>query len=408
MKGSNGMPALPPVALTPRNISAGTASALEAGLQCLAGDDKKKVLIHEKKIQDLRRLQEAHIKARDEYRARTATARQAVRQMVRERMLAAATEEAPPPWGSPRSLALAVDAYGMLPPKGLSAAPAGSRLAPLRTRQRKSSSESADLPAAAPVVASSAAPSAAAALAMGPSSRVCASLAPSAAQLPGPPSGSAMGGKDTLLSLGYATLGPIAAGAFSQVVRAKEMSTQREVAVKTYQMRSKGGKAPTNPVEAVFAEVAALKRLQPSQHPHVANLICSHDCKSVMVLALEYGAGGSLQRFLQKLGDKIGASCPEHRSAASPLVCTPWAIREACSSIAMMPGAALMPPCIDALQCRCWREVDRHALHAHRLAGEESRVARDPGRLCAHPLARKWHYSSRREARQSCLRFVGP
>ena len=51
------------------------------------------------------------------------------------------------------------------------------------------------------------------------------------------PSSSASGrriGVDPLLGHGYETLSPIAQGAFSQVARARHLSTQREVAVKTF------------------------------------------------------------------------------------------------------------------------------------------------------------------------------
>ena len=49
---------------------------------------------------------------------------------------------------------------------------------------------------------------------------------------------------DPLLQHGYATISPIANGAFSQVVRAKHLGTQIEVAVKTFsrELLAKEGK----------------------------------------------------------------------------------------------------------------------------------------------------------------------
>jgi hypothetical protein len=57
--------------------------------------------------------------------------------------------------------------------------------------------------------------------------------------------------KDELRDLGYSRLGPIAAGAFSTIIRAREQSSQREVAIKTYAMRARGGRAPGVAPEAV-------------------------------------------------------------------------------------------------------------------------------------------------------------
>lgn len=122
--------------------------------------------------------------------------------------------------------------------------------------------------------------------------------------------------KDELRALGYATLGPIAAGAFSQVVRARELASTREVAVKTYQMRAKGGRAPGIAPSSVMSEIESLRQLQPSAHRHIANLVATHESANgaCMHLVMEACSGGSVLRHLQKLGVSHGM---EEKAAAS-------------------------------------------------------------------------------------------
>ena len=81
---------------------------------------------------------------------------------------------------------------------------------------------------------------------------------------------------DALVPYGYHTQSPIAAGAFSQVVRARAIKSGLEVAVKTFMTRAKGGKAPPD-LDTIRAELDALRLLQPSSHEHIANLVEVHE-----------------------------------------------------------------------------------------------------------------------------------
>jgi serine/threonine protein kinase len=114
-----------------------------------------------------------------------------------------------------------------------------------------------------------------------------------------------------LLSLGYLTLGPIAAGAFSTVVRARQLSTKREVAIKSFSLSARAGKAATpEQVAAMRHEIAALVRGRGHKlNPSIANLLEARESPHAIHLVLEYCAGGSLHRHLQKL--KCGIREPD-------------------------------------------------------------------------------------------------
>jgi hypothetical protein len=116
------------------------------------------------------------------------------------------------------------------------------------------------------------------------------------------------GPKDELLPFGYQTLGPIAAGAFSFVTRAKNLKTSHHVAVKTFLTRAKGGRRPN--VGAVKSELACLERLRVRSHPHVANLIETHEGVYETHAILHLCGGGSLLRHLQTKGHGVGMDQP--------------------------------------------------------------------------------------------------
>ena len=107
-------------------------------------------------------------------------------------------------------------------------------------------------------------------------------MSPSRADPPRRPSTGAAtrrGQADALAPFGYFTLGPIAAGAFSQVVRARSSGTEAlksgsEVAVKSW-TRAKLTRAPHH-VQAMKAEVGVLKLLQPSAHTNSAPALGSN------------------------------------------------------------------------------------------------------------------------------------
>lgn len=109
---------------------------------------------------------------------------------------------------------------------------------------------------------------------------------------------------DALRPFGYQTLGPIAAGAFSQVSRARNLESHNEVAVKTFLMKVKAGRRPD--VEVAQTEIECLKRVQKSSHPHIANLVELFDGKYETHAVLVYCAGGSLLRHLQTRGHGVG------------------------------------------------------------------------------------------------------
>lgn len=107
---------------------------------------------------------------------------------------------------------------------------------------------------------------------------------------PRPSTGAARRGlADPLALFEYETLGPIAAGAFSQVVRARQVGSGGEVAVKSW-TRAKLARAPHH-VAAMKAEVGVLRLLQQSRHPNIANMVELLESRSIIFLVLEYCNG---------------------------------------------------------------------------------------------------------------------
>jgi tRNA A-37 threonylcarbamoyl transferase component Bud32 len=125
---------------------------------------------------------------------------------------------------------------------------------------------------------------------------------------------------DVLLQFGYQSESPIASGAFSQVVRARHLSTGKEVAVKTFQTRARGGKAAAA-LKDVRAELDALTRLQPSAHVHVANLVATFESEHELHAILEYCQGGSLQKHLHAQGHGMGLPELEAFKIACQVAC---------------------------------------------------------------------------------------
>ena len=111
--------------------------------------------------------------------------------------------------------------------------------------------------------------------------------------------------QNELLRFGYLSLGPIAAGVFSKVVRARHVQSKRDVAVKTFLLRSRAGKGPP-PFESVKMEIECLEQLKAKDHPNVANLLETHEGQYEVHIMLQYCSGGSLQRYLQTLGHGHG------------------------------------------------------------------------------------------------------
>jgi serine/threonine protein kinase len=120
---------------------------------------------------------------------------------------------------------------------------------------------------------------------------------------------------------GLQTVGPIAAGAFSMVVRATDVETGCTVAVKTFN-KARCSRDPRL-ASASAAELRVLRLLAPDAHHHLANLVRVHENVQSVHLVLEYCAGGSLQRRLQGLQRK---GVPEAEAAMMS--------RQLCSAIA--------------------------------------------------------------------------
>ena len=131
------------------------------------------------------------------------------------------------------------------------------------------------------------------------------------------------GSADPLSVFGLQTVGPIAAGAFSMVVRATDVETGCTVAVKTFN-KARCSRDPRL-ASASAAELRVLRLLAPDAHHHLANLVRVHENVQSVHLVLEYCAGGSLQRRLQGLQRK---GVPEAEAAMMS--------RQLCSAIAYL------------------------------------------------------------------------
>ena len=140
---------------------------------------------------------------------------------------------------------------------------------------------------------------------------------------------------DPLIAYGYQTLSPIAQGAFSQVTRARHLSTKIEVAVKTF------NKAKINKEEhlakAMKNELEVLKLLQPSSHANIANILECVETERSILCVLEYCGGGSLQRHLQGLP---GFGSSHHSTGAGSEMSRSIGLQVACA-LAHMHGQGL-------------------------------------------------------------------
>lgn len=124
------------------------------------------------------------------------------------------------------------------------------------------------------------------------------------------------GTADPLSRIGYKSLGPIASGAFSTVVKAKHTASGQEVAIKLFEC-SRAAKLDAHLRDR---ELHALRHVQGgagateaeafSPCPFIANLLAVHATHaSSMVAVLELCRGGSLQRHLHKLRGKPREPC---------------------------------------------------------------------------------------------------
>ena len=137
------------------------------------------------------------------------------------------------------------------------------------------------------------------------------------------------GSADPLSSFGLQTVGPIAAGAFSMIVRATD-AAGTTVAVKTFN-KAKCAK-DAGLATASAGELRVLRMLAPDAHDHLANLMHVHESLQSVHLVLEYCAGGSLQRRLQALQRKG----PTGHSVGVPEAEAALMSRQLCSALAHM------------------------------------------------------------------------
>ena len=110
---------------------------------------------------------------------------------------------------------------------------------------------------------------------------------------------------DPLADFGYITLSPIAQGSFSRVVRAKHVHSNREVAIKTFATRQRGGRMPAD-LDCVRQEIDALSLLQPSCHENIANIIETMENDYELHVVLEYCSGMTLLKHLNSKGAGVG------------------------------------------------------------------------------------------------------
>ena len=113
----------------------------------------------------------------------------------------------------------------------------------------------------------------------------------------------------SLPPLGYTVLGPIAAGAFSTILRCRAKQSRAVVAIKSYDNLKCA--RDVDEADARDRELSVLRLLRDaaeepgaSPHPHIANMLAElGDSEAPHVhIVLEYAEGGSLKRFLETPG----------------------------------------------------------------------------------------------------------
>ncbi len=110
-----------------------------------------------------------------------------------------------------------------------------------------------------------------------------------------------------LLQFGFKVLGPIAAGAFSTVVRAEHVESGLAVAVKTFESaKCAADKAKADERDR---ELDVLRLVSELGHAHIANLLGLYESAQGWHAMLHYCGGGSLLHHLDKLRRKKMAMC---------------------------------------------------------------------------------------------------
>jgi hypothetical protein len=101
-----------------------------------------------------------------------------------------------------------------------------------------------------------------------------------------------------ITEFGFKSLGPIAAGAFSTILKAKHVASGNEVAVKSF-LRTTGEQQ-----EEHEREMDILRKLSGTAHAHIANLLGEYETPSAIIAILYLCNGGSLKAYLGKLAKK--------------------------------------------------------------------------------------------------------
>ena len=105
-----------------------------------------------------------------------------------------------------------------------------------------------------------------------------------------------------LQEFGFKVLGPIAAGAFSTIVKAQHIESGTDVAVKTFARCAPG----TPEAEEHERELRILRMISETHHAHIANMMAEYEAPNGggTHAMLCYCGGGSLHAHLQKLRKK--------------------------------------------------------------------------------------------------------
>ena len=139
----------------------------------------------------------------------------------------------------------------------------------------------------------------------------------------------------SLPPLGYTVLGPIAAGAFSTILRCRAEAGGTVVAVKSFDNLKCARDVDVG--DARDRELGVLRLLAQSvSHPHVANMLAELGDASVphVHAVLEYSPGGSLKRYLQAPPAKGARDDAAREGLAAPIVAV--GTRQLASALAHM------------------------------------------------------------------------
>ena len=122
------------------------------------------------------------------------------------------------------------------------------------------------------------------------------------------PAKSSRGREGLKLPAAFKDLGPIAAGAYSTINKARHIESGTEIAVKVFKSKSgaaaaKASKSKSSDAD-VDRELEILRLVSASGHAHIANLLAEDAVEGGVLAYLQYCGGGSLAHHLAKMGKK--------------------------------------------------------------------------------------------------------